>query len=66
MVYKTVGGDFDVVFVSDLLRYFRGVDSHLLLIGHVGNEIEFLDFDAEVASTKLDVGDGAVYVEFFV
>ena len=37
-----------------------------MVIGHVGAEIEVGDVDAEIASTKMGLRDGAVDVEFCV
>ena len=34
-VDDTVGRNFDAIFIPDLFQYFVGVDSHVLVIGHV-------------------------------
>ena len=53
-------------YLSQNFQYFGGVGLHVLVIGHVFDEIEVGDVDAKVASTKMGVEDGAVGVEFFV
>ena len=61
-----MGGNVDVIFVPYLFPYFGGVDSHLLVIGHVGAKIEFVDVNAKEASTKMVVVDGDIDVELCV
>ena len=45
-VDETIGGNVDVVFIPYLFQYFRGVESHVLVVGHVGAEVEVVNFDA--------------------
>ena len=45
-VEETFEGNVDVVLVPDFSPYFGGLDSHVLVIGHVGADIEVGNVDA--------------------
>ena len=64
-VYKTVGGDEDVVawIIPHLLGNHLWEDTDVLLVLHGRVKVEIFDVDSEVAGTSVSIRDGAVYVE---
>ena len=67
-VYKTVGGDVDVV--AWIILHFLGnhlwEDAYVLEVLHGHVNVEVVDVDAKVAGTFVGVGDGAIYVELAI
>ena len=64
-VYKTVGGDGDVV--AWIIPHFLGghlwEDTYVLVVFHGRAKVEFFDVDAELSGTFVGIGDGDIYVE---
>ena len=64
-VYKTVGGDGDVV--AWIIPHFLGghlwEDADVLLVFHGRAKVEVFDVNAKVSGTFVGIRDGAIYVE---
>ena len=67
-LYKTVGGDVDVV--AWIIPHFLGnhiwEDADLLEVLHGRAKVEVFDVDDELVGTFVGIGDGAIYVEFII
>ena len=61
-VLESVGWNDEFVFIFNLLWDFGRVDTHVLVVRHVGAEVEIGNVYAKVACYFVSVRDGAVYV----
>ena len=64
-VYKTAGGDGDVVvwIIPHFLGEHLWEDADVLVVLHGSAKVEVFDVDAKVSGTFLGIGNGAIYVE---